>query len=414
MWKHRTWLFCACLFIVACEAAPTPRAPTSTPSATTRATPLAMATVIPSATPTTPPRPQRMSNVPQALLAYLNADQSNLANLKPTLVAWGLNIAPTPYAAESDVVMSGDVDGDGQADLVVALGPAPPLDCETGALALYLRRGTTFRLAQQIGLLEPTPIDPKISHVPCPTIFAVRDLIHDGRAQIVFLSNACGAHTCVVSLGVLRWAGNDLTPVMPAPLPTMAYPEITLQDNGIALHGGLIGSLGAGPQRERREVYLWNGSRFTLAATTFDPSNFLYFKIVDANTLMAKRQYADAITWYREAITNPNLDLSGRHANERADLQAFARFRVMVAYLLLNDATQAQAARDELRQRQPQHVYAQVADTFWDAFTPQRNVAAGCNAVTAFAEATSAVAAVLADFGYANADFMARDVCPFT
>lgn len=368
------------------------------------------------ATPTPPPAPARLSDLPYALVDYLNADPLNVERVRSVLAAWGINTASAPLANMGDVSWTGDLDGDGQPDLLVALAPADPGSCEMGAVALYMRAGARYRLAQQIGLLGDVPIDPAVSHIPCPRIFAVRDLLADGHSEIVLTSTTCGAHTCDVKVDILRWTASGLQSLI-AP-PTMAYPEITLQaaEGGtldLVLRGGVIGSLGAGPQRERQEVYRWNGTRFVLAQTLYDPSDYLYFKIVDANSLMQQARYSQAIALYDEALTNSQLVLSGIHPGEREDLQAFARFRILVAYALLRDFPRAAGAADDLARLQPDHVYAQVGQLFWDAFSRRRNVAGACTIVTSFAAAHPEVPAVVSGFGYANPDLTAADICPF-
>lgn len=312
--------------------------------------------------------------------------------------------------------MRGDVDGDGQPDLVVALGQSLPSACDTGAIVLYLAAGASFRLGQQIGLLDQVPIDPRISYIPCPMIFAIRDLIHDGRSQVVFTSTTCGAHTCNLAVGVLRWESGDFRPVMVEPLPVMAYPEISLEDDGqggleIVMHGGIIGSVGAGPQRERREVFRWNGNHFTLYERTYDPSNYLYFKVIDANSLMRVGDLRRAIPLYQAVLTDQSLELSGMHPAERADLQAFSHFRLMVAYLMSSDKVDAQQQLDALAATQPPHIYYDVAKTFWDAYFPAATITQACEAVTRLARANSSIVDVLSGFGYANPDLVPEDVC---
>ncbi len=128
---------------------------------------------------------------------------------------------------------------------------------------------------------------------------------------------------------------------------------------------------------------------------------------------MARGDYRQAITLYREAINNPKLELSGRHTDEREDLQAFARFRIMVAHTLLGERDLARAARNEFHNAQPYHMYRAVAQVYWDAYAPPDSISAGCKAVTVMAQTNANISDVLSDFGYANPDFKAEDVCPF-
>jgi hypothetical protein len=180
------------------------------------------------------------------------------------------------------------------------------------------------------------------------------------------------------------------------------------------MHGGLIGSAGAGPQRARTEIFGWNGSTYTLTQQFVDASNFRYFKVIDANALMSGKNYAGALALYQEAVSNAALEEYAIDAmTERANLQAFARFRIVVAQTLIGDAGRAQAAYDDLLAAQPKHIYAQVANSFWQGYVPTHSVSAGCASATGFAVAHPEVADVLANFGYANPAFTTKDVCPF-
>ncbi len=270
------------VLLVACEAAPTPAPSVVAIVATPR--PLASPTNTPRPTATPPPRPARMSDVPPAVAAFLNAAPQNLDWLRPALAAWGVNTSAKPLANMGDVLLTADVDGDGQLDLLLALAPAEPGDCELGAVALYLHQATGYRLAQQIGLLDETPIDPAVSHIPCPKLFAARDLLHDGHNEIILTATRCTTLTCIVRVDVLRWRNDTLESLMPTPRPSMAYPEIVVQERSegaaeVVLVGGVVGGMGAGPQRERRELYRWNGSWFAVAEAQYAASNYLYFKM---------------------------------------------------------------------------------------------------------------------------------------
>ncbi len=414
--------------LIAVPSVVTTTAALPTPTLDVSNAPPSTATVLPTETPAlTPPppapptkspppsRPAQFAEYPQAILNFLNANPRNWSAWEQLLKSWDALKAITQRSAYSggpDNLAAVDVDGDGQEDMLLAVTDPDALFPERGMLLVYLRQNSTYRLAQQIG-------DARNGYPSRPTIFVAGDLLKDGRIEIVLTTTNCGAHTCFTFVDVLRWDGQQLRSLI-SPHREMANAEINLQPSGhgtldLVLHGGIISSVGAGPQRAITEIYRWNGTAFTLAQTAVAPSNYLYFKVVDANALMLGKRYVDAIALYQEAITNPKLAAYGIPGEdvERADLHAFARFRLMVAYALLNDATHAQVARDDLLTQQPNHIYAQVAKLFWQAYLPQRRVAAGCSAVTTFARAHAEVADVLNHFGYANPAISANDVCPF-
>jgi len=115
----------------------------------------------------------------------------------------------------------------------------------------------------------------------------------------------------------------------------------------LRMYGGIVGSMGAGPQRARTEVYDWNGSLYALKETTYDESDFLYFKVLDANAAFSAGDYTRAIALYQEAIDNEDLrawrDWDDQGQQEKDDLRAFARYRLVVVYVLVNDLANAEA-----------------------------------------------------------------------
>jgi hypothetical protein len=385
------------------------------PTATAVATPTSLPPVFMTKRPT-PSRPANFTDYPKAILDSLNANPRNWSALEQMLKSWGAlqsrgNRSNYGWNG-TDNIAAVDVDGDGQEDMLIAVTDPDNSFPQRGMLLLYLRQKNTYRLAQQVG-------DPRNGYPSNPTIFAANDLLKDGGTEIVFTLTDCGAHTCFTTLDVLRWDQQQLRSLMDSPR-QMANAEISLNPSGhgtldILMHGGTIGSVGAGPQRAVNELYRWNGKAFTLTAKSVDPSNFLYFKVVDANALMLNKKYAEAAALYQEAITNPKLEVYGIAGPEpeRSNLNAFARFRLMVAYALLNDVALAQSARDDLLGQQPEHIYAQVSNIFWQSYMADHSVSAGCRAVTSFALSHPEVAAVLANFGYANLGIKAEEVCPF-
>lgn len=339
------------------------------------------------------------------------------------LTDWGTLRTPSPYDDFARNFSIVDVNSDGQKDIVVVI--VDPNDkyhaLGEGMLLLFLKQKEGYRLASQID--KPyVVVDPGFTYIPSPSVVGVLDLTKEGLQQIVFAYAYCGASFCKATVDILQWDSAKLRSLMSSPREMLAtplgvYPTIGFQNSGhgttdLVLHGGFYGSNGAGAQRARKEIYRWNGTAFVLVETTFAPSNIRYFKVVDANALMLAQDYKHAIELYQEAINNPKLELVYK-ISELDHLQAFSRFRIMVAYTLLGDFKQAQAMRDELLAQQPEHIYAQVAKTFWAAYQPQHNIAAGCNAVTVLARSNKAIPDVLNDFGYANPDFTAEEVCPF-
>ncbi|HET6319115.1 MAG TPA: hypothetical protein VFG86_21895, partial [Chloroflexota bacterium] len=297
-------------------------------------------------------RPRVFADYGQAILTYLNGQPSNMASLRALLLDWGALKASSPNARDATGdVLSVDVDGNGESDVLLALlDPENPTS--DGAFLLYLKEHGTYRLAQETSAQSR------------PRLLFARDMLGDGRLAVGRSVATCSGAACSVAVDVLRWDHDQWHSLLTAPA-RMVDPEVQLSDGApgtkeLMLHGGIVDAVGAGPQRAHTLVYRWDGAAFTLAETRNDASTYLYIKVMDANVLMGQRQYADAQGLYQEAATNNRLRTWEEHdaAQERADLQAFARFRVMVGYTLLGDEAKAQVWRDYTLNQQPNHVYA--------------------------------------------------------
>jgi tetratricopeptide (TPR) repeat protein len=177
------------------------------------------------------------------------------------------------------------------------------------------------------------------------------------------------------------------------------------------MYGGTIASVGAGPQRERTEVYKWNGTAYVPSETVYDYSTYLYYKVLDANQALLDGEYEGAVALYREAIDNPELDV-WMEEGERDDLAAFSRYRLTLTYLLLGEPASAQATRDELLSAQPDSIYAQVVNLFWEAYERDADLKVACEQVGEFAIEHPETVEVLVDYGYGNPTFTPEEVCP--
>jgi hypothetical protein len=379
--------------------------PTPTPEPTVAAA--AEPTETPSVTPTPvpfPPRPEDFADLPIAIIGYLKDSQGDEDGLREMLKDWGALRNVTD-------LLRVDVDDDRQGELLlIMVDPIQEYGINRpGDLLVVDTHGQEYRLAyrasEDLVIMDPSILD-------------VDDINGDGHTELAFTSTSCGAHTCFTAVYIIAsGAGmyNDLT----GGGIEMSYAEIYFSDSDgdgtpeLVMYGGTIGSVGAGPQRARTEVYRWDGAAYTLSETIYDPSNYLYFKVLDANQALLDGEYERAATLYGEAIENSDLDI-WMEEREREELTAFARYRLSLTYLILGETGEAQLARDELLAQQPGHIYAQVVRVLWDTYVIDGDLRAACEAVGSFAAAHPETAAVLADYGYSNPTFTTEEVCPIT
>lgn len=414
-------LLALALILVACAApagpagAPTPEAPTTVPTITP---PAASPTDAPTETPAPaglPPVAPARADLADVVGGYLAAG-GEVAGLVEALRGWGA-LSDDVGGVWEDV----DLDGDGRGDLVITLldtaaieGGAMPLQ-PPGMLLAYVRRG---------GGAEPVHRAASEAGESIPTILWGGDLDGDGRDEILYTTRVCGAHTCFVELHGYRWedAEGALVTLLGEPI-VEPYAEYAVQDvdgdgvQEIVVDVGTIGSVGAGPQRTYRRTYGWDGAIYALRdERPTSPAHPIHV-IHDADDLMAAGRYAEAAAEFERSYTDPTLDRSwGGPAGWEVALEAYARYRVVVAQAALGDVDAARAAYGALSDRIEPGEWTDVwlgsAEAFWEAYEETGSAADGCGAVASYVLPEDlAGPIVLNEFGYANRTYTPEDLC---
>ncbi len=349
-----------------------------------------------------PPQPDDLGNYAPTIVEYLNDSNGDEDGLRTTLESWGALRRMTD-------LLRMDVDDDGAGELLMVItDPSPEYGINApGDLLVVDRDGGRFSLAYSAAGYSPL-LD--------PVLMEVDDLNGDGHTELAYSSTSCGAHTCFTTVYVVA-SGMGTYDDLTAGGLEMAYVEPLFSDRDgdgireLILYGGTIGSVGAGPQRARTEVYEWDGAAYVLVETVYDPSNFLYFRVLDANRALLTGDYDRAVALYREAIDDSDLDV-WMDESEREELAAFSQYRLSLTYLVLGQVDLAQAARDELLVEQPANIYAQVVAVLWDAYLRETSLTTACGEVAAFAASHPQAVEVLAVYGYGNPTFTPQEVCP--
>ncbi len=313
-----------------------------------------------------------------------------------------------------------DLDGDGADEIVLVIGDStvPTPFAGRNLLVISSHEGAYQLLFLMIRESEPWDWAYGVK------VLEVSDLNADSAIDLAFTYEYCGAHTCFVTINLLTWDGSEFISLLPGPVEN-AYGEYRFEDiDGdpaleLLVHVGAISSVGAGPPRTCTDTYDWDGSFYQLVKSVYDESPFLFHKVVDADKAALAGEYEVAIKLYREAIDNPDLLVWKEWINngetERADMHGYARYRLVVVYALLGERSKAEEALEEVEREQPDHVYAGVAGAFWDGYTLDYDVAAGCAAATAYAAEHPAALEAFSDLGYGiyNPVYTLEDICPF-
>jgi hypothetical protein len=413
---HLLIVLCIALFLVSCTPAHSSAVSTLTahaePSAKAVAPPIAPAgtlvaptgIVVPTPTyilPQTPTLPAQFPVQPESpdqqirvITDFLNVSPTHVHLLSQLFAAWQARLQVGDYPS-GDAIREIDIDGDTQPELLVI----PPVQfagsSDTGKYPGLLI--TFHHLAN--GMYQPFAIH--TSAIGAIRIWQVIDVTQDGHVEILLQANDCGAHTCFMTLQVLQWAHTHYRQIFTT---RMSYAEPRVQDidgdgvQELLVTGGTVGSTGAGVQRAITEIYAWNGTTFALRQTIPDPiaSQHPYWKLMDGNTAMKAKAYAQAILSFQDAIAaKPPYPSIGDQGIDAAVVVAAARFQLMLAYLELGEHAHALSTYQEAQQRDGK--YATWTSVFWDRYQVRGDIAASCTAAR-----TAAHDVYLPGYNYAN------------
>ncbi len=409
------------ILLLGCRTAPTPAGTAlvvASPAAAQAATPLPIPSVaLPTATvtPRAPERPQRLADYPAAIARYLSSVRGDAEQLPSLFAAWQV-LSKDGYKLEW-----GDADGDGVDELLVAMRAFAKFpDAEESrpfpVNIMLLLDGQDA--AWQGNLLHPRG---EVDSGPyaLPRVLAVADVNADGRPEVVFVTQACGAHTCFESVHFVQWDGTGYRSLVAKP-PTMSYAEVNLDDrNGdgvseLVMTGGTFGSVGAGLQRARTEVYRWDGKTYTLAETTYAPSDYLYHKVMDGEAALKAGDYSRALAAYEQALTDDKLRLWEGHPDgdaERRHLRAFARYRLAFVRAFQGDRAGLERAVAESQRLDAWHPYAELSQLLLANYTARGGIQQACSAITQYVVSHPQAGEPLAGYGYANQGYAPEDFC---
>ena len=380
---------------------PTPE-PTAT--ATDTATPEATATATPTYDPNSllPPCPADLAIASDGLLDVLNRDTAEGELLSQFLAACGL---------DSDGPVVADLTGDGLDDLVLVYWLAGE-DEDT-----VLRQGDLLIASGAVdGSFVKEYVAGAAGNVQ---LLKTEDINADGAVDLVWLDTTCGASTCFDTLYVRSWNGTNWQDWTEGTI-TMAAAQVEIVDVDEAgsgaemqLTGGTYGSVGAGPQRDRTEIWAsLDGAPYALVSESYGESACLYHTILDGNWAFVEKDFASAQTFFSQAITENKFNACWTYPNELDELRSFAFFRLAQIAAYTGEAETAQALIEQSADSYPTAAYTQVGRVWLESYQASGDPVHACVLVTNFVTSNPAPVDVLADYGYANPTFTGDDVCP--
>ncbi len=395
---------------------PTSAPPAATPTATE--TPTEMPTETPTLEPTATPTevvepaqaacPDRFGDYPARFLEVLNGIGA-FAETEVTGVDGLLAFLETCQVQSETSPVVADLTGDGLDDLVL-LYQENETESPFHKSDLILFNGSEDGFVQAYRARAAGEV----------ALLAVDDVNQDGQMDVVWQDTTCGASTCFDTVYIRSWDGSAWQDWTVGTI-TMAYAEISLEDvdpagsgQELVLTGGVYGSVGAGPQRSRTEI--WgspDGAPYIQLSQTFGASNCLYHLVIDANRAFTEDlAFEEAQALYEEAIVNTDLVACWTRPNELDELRSFSLYRLALLSGYTGDPETAAALVEQLSATYPDQVYTQVAQRWLAEYQASGDPVAACVTVNEYAEEHPEVVEVLADYGYANPTFHAADVCP--
>jgi hypothetical protein len=385
-----------------------PSTATPSPSPSSTATPVIPAACPPAGNPTPPERPGSFAQYADVLTSYLSAG-AGPDQLEHLLKNWG---AITEGAG---AVRSRDLTGDKEPEIVVNLiDPAPEFDLPwpVGDLLIFKCHAGAQQLAYQGRATADQDMVADLQF----KLLQVEDVNTTGRADVVYITSSCGAHTCYDQLYIMEWDGSGFVNRIPA-ISAHPYATFSITEGQVIVDVGGIGSAGAGLQRVYQEVWQWDGREYVLADEIVGPPTALVHYIHDGDNALARGEYSEAIDHYRAALEDTGLP-SGLfwqdEVQSQETIRAYARFKLVVAYAASGNAQEAQSQLDLLGTEYPQgsvgYPYTQMGQAFWREYETSDAPKKACAAAVSIAEADPSLAERLYA-GYANPEYTPPDLC---
>jgi hypothetical protein len=339
-----------------------------------------------------------------------------------------------------------DLTGDGIPEFIVSRVNLYIFGCRNGKYEMLLQLNN----------------DDWVNRVAAPWIIAVDDLNSDGTPEIVVKSYYGMTGT---AFRVFEWQKDQFNNLINAE-PTSNYftvsnaiaipmGEIILNDvdkNGtkeLIAQGYELFPNGL-PSRGEQYTYGWNGKNFVLLSKEYSKPIYRFEAVQDGDRYSLAGNFNKAVTLYQDAIFSDKLDWWSSERNqyevncfnakpncpgfptppspdpkEYYNLAAYARFRIMVIYILRGWISDAETIYNELQKQFPPgqtgNAYAEMASQFWNEYQASGNMKKACNKAIDYAKSNPADILsylgnsdyALAYYGEQSLSYTAEDVCPF-
>lgn len=329
-----------------------------------------------------------------------------------------------------------DLDGDSESEWVFSLHILPDQFeylpyFPVGNLWIIGKRGVIYRHYDEV------PYDAADFYYPLPKLVGINDMVGNGLPNLIVKTQICGAHTCVDSYHILQSVSDTVKNIVSRPGSNKAIKGITYEEDVISVtfsdihfedyqgdgrldlfvHGGEIGSVGAGLVRPYTQVWSWDGTAVTLADTVLDPTGYRHHILYEANDAFATADLDRALALYEQAINDPGLLTppplgEGTEADVQAAIHQFVAFRLILLDLWQGDRPRAEGRLSWLEANYANTPITQAAQQLLANWTGEGDPLALCDGITAVLQTSPNPTGLLENMGYGNPSLTAVDVCP--
>jgi hypothetical protein len=320
---------------------------------------------------------------------------------------------PGPGGSTADIIRR-DLTSDGLEDVLVMLYGDDQQEEPQGSMLVYRCDKNRYKLAYSSA---PT------QNVGPPVLIALQDLNADGITEILYSRETCGAHTCFKQIEILRWDRSGFKNLfegrsddLPSPFIEIVGPvsdgtyriEITAQG---------ISSVGAGPYRQFTRIWGWSAERsgFVVFDEQLAPPTFRIHLLHDADDAASAGNLEAALIMYQRIREDGTLDDWVKGETGQAELAAFATYRQLNIYLLLDRVDAARQALEMLEasssEGSPGYGIRLLAETYWQTYEETQDIGVACASAQRFAEQQPAQVLEPLQYGYANRTYTPADIC---
>jgi hypothetical protein len=258
-----------------------------------------------------------------------------------------------------------------------------------------------------------------------PSVIHAGDMNLDHRDDVLVIQEHCGAHTCSQRVQFLTRSGDAVenrfigTPEeLPFPIVQVERPAVDGRFE-ISVTGRGYGSAGAGPYRERTQIYAWSQDEqaYLLSSDSLAAPVFRIHMLHDADSALLSGDYAAALAGYGRVIDDDVLnEWTGGEAERRA-LEAFAFYRIILTQLALDDASRAKAGFEIMRgayeMSASSAAYVSLSAEMLEAFMRTNDLSESCRHIEGYVMDHEQALVTPLYFGYGNPTYTAADICPF-